>query len=269
MVTFSLLIAHYNNFEYFKECYASIQNQTFRDFEVIVVDDFSTQDSFVQIEELIKNDERFKIFRNQENRGVGYTKRKCVELANGEICGFVDPDDWLTEYAIESSLEKYKNPNVVATHSALMLCDENLNPVKKFANTQKVDSANPIFFNINFEVNHFFTFRKSVYEKTSGIDPDLTSAVDQDLYLKIYEKGKLAYIPQPLYLYRLHLDGVSQDKTKKEKLNHNWHLVLMDTVKRREIEKLYGKNVDEIENLPQIIFQKQKSLLSRILKKFK
>src|SRR5690606_2690021 len=268
-MTFSLLIAHYNNFEYFSDCYQSIQNQTFQNFEIIIVDDCSTDGSFEKLQDLAKSESRIKLFRNEKNQGVGFTKRTCVELANGEICGFVDPDDALTENAIELSLEKYKNPKIVAAHSDLMLCDENLNPVKQFANTQKVKNSNPKFFNINFEVNHFFTFRKPIYQETDGINPALTSAVDQDLYLKIYEKGEFAYIPEPLYLYRLHQKGVSQNKSNKEKLNQNWQMVLNDTMKRRNIEKLYGKNRDEIENLPRFIFQKQNSLISKILKKLK
>lgn len=266
---FSILIANYNNFEYFKECHQSIQNQSFQNFEIIIVDDFSSDDSFQKLKDLAESDSRIKLFQNEKNLGVGFTKRKCVELASGEICGFVDPDDALSENALKLSVEKYKNPKIVATHSGLMLCDEKLNPVKKFPNTGKVISGNTKFFNINFEVNHFFTFRKSIYEKTEGINPELTSAVDQDLYLKIYEKGKLAYIPQPLYSYRLHQNGVSQDKSKKEKLNQNWQTVLKTTIKRRNIQKLYGKNVNEIKNLPKFIFDKQNSLFSRLLKKFK
>ncbi|MFA7687946.1 MAG: glycosyltransferase [Moheibacter sp.] len=269
MEKFSLLIAHYNNFEYFKECHQSIQNQSFKNFEIIIVDDYSSDDSFQKLKDLAESDSRIKLFQNKKNQGVGFTKRKCVELASGEICAFVDPDDALAKNALELSLEKYKNPKIVATHSDLMLCDEKLNQVKKFPNTGKVISGNAKFFNINFEVNHFFTFRKSIYEKTDGINQLLTSAVDQDLYLKIYEKGKLAYIPKPLYLYRLHQNGVSQNKSKKEKLNRNWQAVLKATVERRNIQKLYGKNVNEIENLPKFIFQKQNSLFSRILKKIK
>ena len=268
-MTFSLLIAHFNNFEYFKECYQSIHKQTFQDFEIIIVDDSSTDDSFQKLNDLAKSDSRIRLFQNEKNHGVGFTKRKCVELANGEICGFVDPDDALSENALKLSLEKYKNPKIVATHSDLMLCDENLNPQRKFPNTKKVDSANPKFFNINFKINHFFTFRKSIYNEIKGINPELTSAVDQDLYLKIYEKGEFAYIPEPLYLYRLHQNGVSQNKTKKEKLNQNWQMVLKETINRRKIEKLYGKNVNEIENLPQFIFQKQNSFWNKILKKLK
>src|SRR5690606_13169562 len=126
---------------------------------------------------------------------------------------------------------------------------------------------NSKFFNINFEINHFFTFRKSVYEQTSGINPELTSAVDQDLCLKLYDSGEIKYISEGLYLYRLHKKGVSQEKSKKQKLNKNWHTVLEETLKRRDIKKIYGKEVPEIDNLPKFIFEKQNKLISKVIKR--
>lgn len=265
---FSILIAHYNNYEYFLDCYRSIQNQTYKDFEIILVDDCSTDDSFEKIKELTKADPRFQLFRNDENKGVGFTKRKCVEFVTGEICGFVDPDDAITENALEKSIHEYRDPEIVATHSQFQLCDNNLKINKIFSNTKSVKNGNPKFFNINLEVNHFFTFRKSAYEKTSGIDQELTSAVDQDLYLKLYETGNFKYIAEPLYLYRLHGNGVSQQKSKKATLNKNWNTVISDTLRRRNISRFYGKNVSEIENLPEFIFKKQNTLFLKIVRKF-
>ena len=57
---FSVLIAHYNNFEYFKQCYESLKNQTYKNFEIILVDDCSTDGSFEKIIELTKNDDKIK-----------------------------------------------------------------------------------------------------------------------------------------------------------------------------------------------------------------
>lgn len=265
---FSVLIAHYNNFGYFTECYESILKQTYQDFEIILVDDCSTDDSLEKITEFTKTDFRVKIYKNNENKGVGFTKKKCVEMASGEICGFADPDDAITENALKKSISEYKNPEIVATHSQFQLCNNRLKINKIFPNTKAVKNGNLKFFNVNLEVNHFFTFRKSAYEKTSGINPELTSAVDQDLYLKLYETGNFKYISEPLYLYRLHEKGVSQQKSKKGKLNQNWNTVLSDTLKRRKITKLYGKPVSEIENLPEFIFKKQNTLFSKIVKKF-
>lgn len=264
---FSILIAHYNNFSYFRECYASLKSQTFQDIEIILVDDCSTDGSLEKIIELTSHDSKVKIFENNENKGVGYTKRKCIELASGEICGFVDPDDAILKNAIEVSLKTYQNKNIIATYSQIYLCNKALNIKKIFKATQKIENGNPLFFNVRFEIAHFFTFKKSAYIETIGINEELTSAVDQDLYLKLYEKGHFFYIPEPLYLYRLHEKGVSQEYSKKEKLNSNWDKVLRAALQRRKIIKLYGKKVSDIENLPQFIIKKQNSWYKKLSNK--
>ena len=265
---FSVLIAHYNNFEYFKQCYDSLKKQTYQDFEIIVVDDCSTDDSFEKIQNYCDGDSRVKFFQNSENKGVGFTKKRCVELASGEICGFLDPDDALTEDAIEISVKAY-NENYIATYSQFYLCDENLNIQNIFKKTTKVKNNNPLFFNIHFEVAHFFTFKKEAYLRTEGINPNYKVAEDIDYILKLYEIGSFQFIKKPLYLYRIHKTGLSHDETKTYIKNETWHTVLLNAAKRRNISKLFGKKIDDIENLPKFIFQKENTLLKKIKRKLK
>lgn len=267
MVKFSILIAHYNNYNYFIECYKSILNQTYQNFEIILVDDCSTDNSYQKIVELTKDNANVKVFRNEENRGVGYTKRKCVEMASGEICGFVDPDDALVENALQISIENHTQDNIV-TYSQFYLCDHQLKPIKIFQHSRAVKNGKKDFFNVFLEANHFFTFKKEAYDKTVGINIELSSAVDQDLYLKLYEVGRFTFINIPLYYYRLHDKGVSQESSKKGKLNQNWQRVILDTAKRRNIKSLFGKNINEIDNLPEFILKNQNTLFKRILRKF-
>src|SRR5690606_37419482 len=113
----------------------------------------------------------------------------------------------------------------------------------------------------------FFTFKREVYELTDKINPNLSSAVDQDLYLKIYEKGELYFINQPLYKYRLHEKGVSQEKSKKSKLYDNWNQVLSETLRRRKIAVLFGNNVQEIDNIAKFIFEKENTFWKRLKRK--
>ena len=265
---FSLLIAHYNNFDYFTECYPLLTNQTFQDFEIIIVDDCSTNGSFEKIKELVKDKSRITLYQNPENKGVGFTKRKCMELATGDICGFVDPDDAITENALEEMLKAYTSEKTVAAYSQLQLCDNQLNIQKTFQASKQIKNGDPLFFNIFLEANHFFTFRRSAYEKTSGINAELSSAVDQDLYLKLYETGDFKFVKEPLYLYRLHDKGVSQEKSKKGKLNQNWHKVIADTLKRRNITNIYGKAVADISNLPEFLYKNQNTLWKKLSRKF-
>ena len=231
---FSVLIAHYNNAEYFMQCYESLKKQTFQDFEIIVVDDCSTDDSFEKIQNYCNGDSRVKFFQNSENKGVGFTKKRCVEEASGEICGFVDPDDALTEDAIEFSVKAHNN-DCIATYSQFYLCDENLKIKKIFKKTTKVKNNNPLFFNIHFEVSHFFTFKKEAYLRTEGINPNYKVAEDIDYILKLYEIGSFQFIKKPLYLYRIHKTGLSHDETKTNIKNETWHTVLLNAAKRRNI----------------------------------
>lgn len=263
---FSLLIAHYNNYDLFLDCYDSIVKQSYSNFEVIILDDCSTDGSFKKLTELLKDDARFKIYQNDSNQGVGFTKKRLAELANGEVCGFLDPDDALSKNAIENSVKNHTEKNVV-TYSKFLLCDANLNHLKLFPQSRAIKNGDEKFFNIFLEANHFFTFKKSAYNKTSGINADLTSAVDQDLYLKLYEIGNFTFINEALYYYRLHEKGVSQEKSKKGKLNENWQKVILDTAKRRNIGRLYGKDIQDIDNLPEFIFKNQNTFLKKIQRK--
>lgn len=267
MISFSILVAHYNNFAYFRECYESLQQQTHKDFEIIVVDDGSSDDSFKNLQELVTGDDKVKLFRNAENKGVGFTKKRCIELASGTFCGFVDPDDKLTAEAIEESVKAYE-ATTVATYSQLYLCDENLHPKNIFPNTCKIKNGSQLFFNINFQVAHFFTFRKSSYLQTEGIRAHYQVAEDQDLILKLYEQGDFKYIQKPLYYYRVHTQGLSHQTEKLAVKQKNWHQVLQEAVQRRHIKKLYSIQVEKIHDLPAFLYRKQNTPLKKILRKF-
>lgn len=267
MVKFSILIAHYNNYHYFRECYDSILRQTYQDYEIILVDDCSVDDSYQKIIELTKNNPKVKVFRNAVNSGVGLTKKKCIELASGEICGFVDPDDTLADKALQIIIENYSKDTIVV-YSQFYECDPNLKPIRVFPHSRRISNGDKKFFNVFFEATHFFTFKREAYQKTSGINEELTSAVDQDLYLKLYEIGNFKFVKVPLYFYRIHEKGVSQEFSKKEKLHKNWHQTILDSAIRRNVDSLYGKKISEIENLPGFLKVKQNGVFKKIQRKF-
>ena len=206
---FSILIANYNNGKYFKECYDSITAQDYKDWEVIIVDDKSTDNSREIIRALIGHDARFKMYENEKNFGCGYTKRRCVELAGGDICGFVDPDDAITPDAVPLMMQAHKeHPEISLAHSIFYYCDEHLKRGELFplARAIHVDEK---FINLDGGVNHFASFKMSFYKRTTGIHKNLLRAVDQDLYLQLSETGPFYFIDKPLYLYRIHAGGIS------------------------------------------------------------
>lgn len=244
MIIFSVLIANYNNGKYFKECYDSLMNQTYGNWEVIIIDDASTDNSVEIIQSLIKDNPRFKLYHNSTNQGCGFTKRECIKYAQGEICAFVDPDDALYPQALElTAFEFYQRNDIIATYSQMMMCNEDLSPDKIYPGTKQIYN-NQFFFNCPIQFAHFFAFKKEVYWKTSGINPKLKNAVDQDLYLKILEHGDIRYIKEPLYLYRLHSNGISQQNAKQS-AKESFAKVIHEAMKRRGLRKINNKNVPE------------------------
>jgi len=268
---FSILIAHYQNWIFFQDCYQSIVNQTYQNFEIIIVDDCSQDDSYEKLVELSEKDARIKLHRNIENKGVGFTKNKCLQLANGDVCGFLDPDDALLFSALQDTLDIFKNnQSIDVVYGMMVMCDNHLTQIEIFKRAKKILNHDPYFVNINTSVAHFFTFRKKALEKIGGIDPSLKSAVDQDLYLKLYEIGEFKFLNKPLYLYRLHEKGVSQE-SNKHNAKTDFKRVIRNAMERRNVKKISGVEIANLSNdeLYELLAKRENSFCIKIKKRLK
>lgn len=231
---FSILIANYNNGHFFKDCYQSIHEQTYANWEVIIVDDGSTDDSVAVIKQIIGDDNRFRIFLNEENKGCGYTKNKCAELATGEILGFLDPDDALKADALEFMVALHKKHEEVAIiTSKYELVDLEMKFIENgFQGSAIPENKSYLTFG-NGVLTAFATFKQNKYKKTERIDPKMKSAVDQDLYFKMEEQGKHMFLNKVLYRYRIHQNSISNNKNLFKA--QYWHFyAMMKAYKRRK-----------------------------------
>ena len=123
---FSILIANYNNGIYLEDAINSIMKQTYQNWEIIIVDDCSTDNS-LELYKKYESDSRIHVYYNDSNHGCGYTKRRCAELAHGEICGFVDPDDTLEPDALETMIKAHaEDDSLSLVYSRYNEVDENL-----------------------------------------------------------------------------------------------------------------------------------------------
>ncbi|NIF05502.1 glycosyltransferase [Chryseobacterium sp. Tr-659] len=267
---FSILIAHYNNAALFRQCYDSLLLQTYPDWEAVILDDASSDQEKIKIKALISGDERFKFFENEKNSGVGVTKSKLIELATGDICGFVDPDDAILPTAIESAINVFKqNKQVVLVYSRFMACDQDLKPISPFRSARQVQNSDPYFFNYPIQIAHFVSFRKDIYEQTEKMNPELRISEDQDLYLKMYEKGKVHFINETNYLYRTHAGGISQNNNKEKSYDY-FAQVAFRAMKRRNLRSINGKRIPDHYTHHNEIFsllEYQNGILYRIKKK--
>lgn len=231
---FSILVAQYNNGIYFEDCYKSIIAQTYQNWEVVIVDDCSTDDSVAVMKKFICDDSRFKIELFPENKGCGTAKRRCVELATGEICGFLDPDDAITTEAIQQMVTEHKkHPEAAIIYSRPYLCNNQLNIEREVTSVQ-VENGNPYFFDLEGKLFAFLSFKKDYYNRTSGISSDLLRAVDRDLVLKLYETGPALLLDKALYLYRIHKNGISTNENQHKAYYWLW-VTIIDAARRRNV----------------------------------
>lgn len=115
----SIIIPVYNKEKYIKKCITSIQNQTYKDFECIIIDDGSTDDSSKIIFKLIKNDNRFK-YIYQINSGVSVARNKGLELSTKPWICFIDADDYIEENYLQNFINSINENNC-----AMVICNPN------------------------------------------------------------------------------------------------------------------------------------------------
>ena len=228
----SILIANYNNGRYIMDAIDSIRHQSYHNWEIVIVDDHSTDNS-VDIYKKLEVDERIRIFFNSANMGCGYTKHQCVIHANGVICGFLDPDDALTEDAIQIMVAEYeKHPDASLINSTCYNTDEHLNVVSISSYGCSIPQGQT-FLTYRKGITHFATFKRKCYEQTEGIDPLMLRAVDHDLYYKMEEVGKVYFIDKPLYYYRQNTaSNISLGEGNMLKA-HAWDIYAMVTACKR------------------------------------
>lgn len=99
MCQFSIIIPTYNVDEYIEECITSILKQTFDDFEIVIVDDCSSDNTVEVINKL--SDSRVKLFKNEVNKGPSYSRNKAIKYSNGKYIMIVDSDDLILEDRLE------------------------------------------------------------------------------------------------------------------------------------------------------------------------
>lgn len=229
---FSVLIANYNNGKYLAEAINSVENQTYSNWEVVIVDDASS-DSSPELYKELSQHKQIRIFFNKQNRGCGFTKNRCVAEAKGEILAFLDPDDALAPNAIQLLIAEHsKSINYSLIYSTHFLCNEDLSTKKINPN---IGQVLPLIFKSNKSISHFASFKKSYYNLIDPINPVLPRAVDMDLYYKLSEVGEIQFVNKPLYYYRQHNQGISSfNNALKAKY---WHAVVVKNTYQRRLKK--------------------------------
>ena len=135
MVAISIIIPVHNAEMFLHECLNSLISQTFKDFEIICINDGSTDSSPKILEEYAKKDSRFKVY-NQENQGAGAARNKGVEFAQGKYIQFLDSDDYFAPTMLEEMFNKAQEFDTDITICSARKIDEKGNII---------ESGNPLW----------------------------------------------------------------------------------------------------------------------------
>lgn len=210
---FSVLMANFNKGRFIKQSIESVLAQTYSNWELVIVDDASTDNSIGLIKPFL-SDNRIKLFRHKINLGCGQTKKDCAENAKGEILGILDSDDALNKRTLEIFNDIYREQGRYgAIYSTYYECDEQLRVLRHSPWVRAVDKSRT---NLKKSyTSHFLTFKKSEYLKTEGFSAQQKKAVDKDIIYKLEEVTDYFFIPQPLYYYRMHSNGISLGKNEQ------------------------------------------------------
>lgn len=213
----SIIVPTYNTEKFIRQTIESVKNQTYANWEMILADDASTDQTVSIIEEFAQKDSRIKLFKLPENRGNGFARNAALEKAKGKYIAYLDADDvWFTE-KLEKQIQFMKTNNLHFTYSFYDSIDEEGNDLNR-----RVESPNPLTYKQLFFCNY-------VGNLTAIYDADYfgkiileTSQKRQDwrIWLTILKQIKIAKpVPESLAFYRIRKDSVSSSKFKLIKHN--------------------------------------------------
>jgi len=221
----SVIVAVYNAEEYLEECVESILTQSYRDIEIILVDDGSTDGSGELCDALAENDDRIAVI-HRENGGVSKARNMGLDAARGDVIAFVDCDDYILPGMYEAMLDKMKETG--ARISVCTVIDEQEDGRRRRFDSGETmlisgrDALRNLVTGMGDRAGHRETIWFSVWNKLydaelfrSGIrfDPETDSAEDVPVNLAAFAQvDHILYFEKPYYFWRYR--GESQSNMK-------------------------------------------------------
>ena len=205
----SIVIANYNKEKYIKKCIDSVLNQTYKNYEIIIVDDAST-DRCVSIIKKIKND-KIKLIINKKNMGIAYSRNRGIKLAKGKYLCFLDSDDYWDKNKLKIQLNYMIQNNLNFTFMSYYFTDEYENILKKvnvphMLNYKKA-LKNTIIWTSTVMINVDNIKKKNIYM------PNIKRGQDAACWFQILKLNNRAYgLNKALSYYRRYNTSVSANK---------------------------------------------------------
>ncbi len=213
----SVLMPVYNCGPFLNEAIASITEQTFRDFELIIIDDGSTDNTAAQLQGWARRDERIQ-FQTRPNTGIVGALNEGLQLARGKWIARMDGDDWCARDRLGKQVAFMKeHPGVLACGTGLLYTDPKGRPLYEM---RPATNGNEIERQLrsghSMAIVHATAIFDAVALKRTQYREAYKYIEDLDLFLRLCQIGKLSNLPEVLYSYRQHPGGTNAQKARQQ-----------------------------------------------------
>lgn len=210
----SIVIPTYNRFNFLKETIESIKKQSFKDFEIVIIDDNSTDDTG-KIIDMYKN-LRIKYIKNKKNMGPGYNRKIGISSCDGEYIIFMDDDDYYIDndffYKVISIFEKNRDVIFVSANAKKYYMTTNeyenstLNIIGKISSIEYLRGFMVIY---DKPLSTFTTvFKKDILIKSGVLNMEMVN--DMAIYLRSLIEGSVYFLEDIVGIYRIHDSNISK-----------------------------------------------------------
>lgn len=208
----SVIMPCYNMESYVADSIASVQRQTYPHWELLIVDDASTDRTVEIVKSLAKQDEKIRFVVKNEHSGIADTRNQCIQMAKGRFLAFLDADDIWHPEKMKTQLRFMMDHNVGFTYTTYDWIDEDGKTLNKFINTIGNLDYKRYLRNTIIGCSTVMVDTEIVGQVTV---PRFRTSEDTATWLGILKKGHLAYaIDEPLVSYRIRRKSASSNKIK-------------------------------------------------------
>lgn len=226
----SIVLPIYNGEKYMKESIDSVINQTYENWELLILDDCSTDNTALIAAEYVEKDSRIKYFKNENNLRLPRNLNKGFSLATGDFLTWTSDDNRYRPTALEKLHQKLVDEKTDFVFASCRIINENGEEIEYFSVNE--NSRKQIVGNNS--VNACFMYTRKAYETVGDYDPELVLVEDFDYWQRICGNFEFSIIEEILYDYRWH-DGALTSTMKQTTFNENLEKMLLKNV------SLFGK----------------------------
>ena len=219
---FSIIVPFYNVENYIVECLRSILNQTFKDFEVLCVDDCGVDSTSKFVDVIAQEDKRIKIIKHKKNKGLGAARNTALKKAKGKYIVCVDSDDYVTNDLLENIYDKFHKYNTEVVWFTTDMFYNSNQETKEHGAFRNLYSLNDGFLNVNEK--NIIDFPLVSWNKAYNREFLLKNKIfwtegkcfeDVEFFWKVHTKiNQVYFINKPLYTYRRRVGSICCDNEK-------------------------------------------------------